>query len=466
MQLRSSLHAALFAYPLLLALAACGGDSAKPPAFTERDELLVDAQGREVIFHGINARIEGLFDVTFDDGRTALEPIPPFTEEDCRFIGEDLGLNHLRLLVNWSAIEPHDDDFREDYLQRALDVAAMCERHGVYSIVDIHQDAFSKEIGEDGAPLWAIQPPPTQLLGGPLHDLDVRRASQQVADAFLALFSGQYGGDQQFAQMAAWVAERIEGKPGIVGLELFNEPMAYFDTETLMLFHTTVATSVRAAAPRLPIFFEPAAERNVTDYDPVTALFPFDDAIYSPHMYCDVFEDGWINEDVAKLEGSIARARVEASMHGAALYFGEFGNGDNAVGSHYISEAERAFDETNASWAFWLYEEWSQGNWGLYESAPAGRGALRQARADLLARAFPAAIAGHVESFTYDVPTKMLTVNVTANRAGEHVISVPTRTFPNGVTVHCGANVVAADVSAGRARFRCASTPIVVEPAP
>ena len=36
-------------------------------------------------------------------------------------------------------------------------------------MIDLHQDAYSKEIGEDGAPLWAIQPPPTMLLAGPAH---------------------------------------------------------------------------------------------------------------------------------------------------------------------------------------------------------------------------------------------------------------------------------------------------------
>ena len=43
---------------------------------------LVDAIGREVSVRGINARVEGLFDVSFDDGRIPLEPIPAFTRED------------------------------------------------------------------------------------------------------------------------------------------------------------------------------------------------------------------------------------------------------------------------------------------------------------------------------------------------------------------------------------------------
>ena len=41
---------------------------------------LIDEQGREVFMRGLNARIEGLFDVTFNDGRVALQPIPPLVK--------------------------------------------------------------------------------------------------------------------------------------------------------------------------------------------------------------------------------------------------------------------------------------------------------------------------------------------------------------------------------------------------
>jgi len=36
-------------------------------------------------------------------------------------------------------------------------------------------------LGEDGAPYWAIVPPPPERLGGPLVDLEARRLSKPVA---------------------------------------------------------------------------------------------------------------------------------------------------------------------------------------------------------------------------------------------------------------------------------------------
>src|SRR5688572_21021045 len=145
---------------VLVTIAACSEPVEPPPedprdAWTAQEGVLVDDRGRQRVLRGLNARVEGIFDVTFDDGRTAVETIPPFGEEDCRFIAEELGMNHLRLPVNWSAIEPVRGSYETEYVDRILALAEACHAHGVATLVDLHQDAYSKHIGEDGAPLWA-----------------------------------------------------------------------------------------------------------------------------------------------------------------------------------------------------------------------------------------------------------------------------------------------------------------------
>ncbi len=163
MSARTVATAALAALPWLL-LAACAEPEAAPSTygtFRSSGGVLLDDQGRTVLLRGINARVEHIFDVTFDDGRTPLEKIPPLTEADCLFLGRDLGFNLLRLPVNWSGIEPQKGKYQEAYFKRVEAVVTACHRHGVYTLLDLHQDAWSKEIGEDGAPLWAIVPPPS-----------------------------------------------------------------------------------------------------------------------------------------------------------------------------------------------------------------------------------------------------------------------------------------------------------------
>ena len=155
------------------ALPLCELDPGDQRPLSTRCQQFVDAEGRTVVLHGINARVEGLFDVTFDDGRVALEDIPEFTLADARRM-RAMGFNLLRLPVNWSGIEPADTQpptYDPTYLARLREVVDTCGEAGLFVLIDFHQDAYSKEIGEDGAPLWAISPEPNMLLEGPLTDL-------------------------------------------------------------------------------------------------------------------------------------------------------------------------------------------------------------------------------------------------------------------------------------------------------
>ena len=121
-------------------------------------------------------------------------------------------------------------------------MADTCWKYGVYTLVDLHQDAYSKEIGEDGAPLWAIIPPPETLLEGPLteEELSDRRSSPEVIAAFNSFFDNVDGLQDEYAEMAAYLAQRIESCPGVIGLELMNEPVA-FQEDRLADFHDKIS---------------------------------------------------------------------------------------------------------------------------------------------------------------------------------------------------------------------------------
>lgn len=439
------------------------------------DGRLLDAQGRQVLLRGVNARVNGLFDVTFDDGRVALEEIPPFTGEDCAFLARDLGLNLLRLPVNWSGVEPEEGAFDAAYLDRIGRLVDDCEAVGVHTIVDLHQDAYGKDIGEDGAPLWAIVPPPEALLEGPLtsEELARRRLSAPVLAAFRSLYqdaalpSGRTL-HQAHAEMAGQLAASLVDHPGAVALELHNEPVSLGDQAALDAFHAASAEAVRAAHPSLPVVFEPDALRNLVDSAPVHTPFPFANTLYGPHIYTDVFEDGWQSEDTDAIRASVAAAADEATAHGAHLFVGEFGNDPRTErGALYIDTCLDAFDQHRASWALWLYEEHSQDAWGLWDEGEAAhtRGALRAAAADQLARPFPTAIDGVVSSIAWDGAAKVLTVRVAGAGDGEHEISAPTRTWPDGVAVTCDGEAVGdLVVDDGRARFSCAGAELRIAP--
>jgi endoglycosylceramidase len=404
-------------------LAGCdGGEETKPvvstapcesPRFASgRDSVqcgqIVDAEGRVVFLHGVNARVEGIFDVTFDDGRTALEPIPPFGEEDAVRM-RAIGFNALRLPINWSALEPTEDGgFNEVYLDKVEAVVDLCGKHGIRTLLDFHQDAYSKEIGEDGAPLWAILPPPTQLLEGPLEDLEARRASKQVLDAFATFFGPSADGAMlrdRFGKAVAHVAARFKEHPHVTGIEIYNEPVAT-DTDTHIL-HDEVLTIARPSDEGQLYYFEPSVLRNLKDKAPLAKRDPFPGTVYAPHVYTLAF-DGTEAEREAMtketLRPSNEAAKAEAESWEAPLAVGEYGYDPNGIqGENYLSWQVDLQDEYQASGFLWVWKEQSQGRWGVFDFDDAtGAWTERDNVRKAVSRVVPEAVAGWPKRFGMD----------------------------------------------------------------
>jgi endoglycosylceramidase len=436
----------------LVLIAACGGGDPAPkttPLWSDGVHLR-DAEGRVAILRGVNARVEGVFDVTFDDGRTALEPIPPLTTADCTRMRE-LGFDLLRLPINWSGIEPMQGAFDEAYLQR-VDAAIDCAGNaGLFVLVDLHQDAYSKEIGEDGAPLWAIQPPPMQLLQGPLDDLGARRVSAQTQDAFRTFFAlGDASGLQAaFSTMLTHVAARWANHPAVIGFELFNEP----DTGSRELdeFHARAGQAVRDAAPGKLVFFEPPALRNFTDFIPDPAPFPISGAVYSPHIYTYVFatDQTRFNTFVASdLEPSLEAARDEASEYQTPLFIGEFGVGptDDVQHNLWMQTQAQLHDRYFASDAFWVWKEQSQASWGVYDFDGTSW-TERPLVVSWVSRVHLARIAGTPRSLESSVTGDAIRLELEPGSAVDapHLVYIPER-FAQSTTIRCDAK----DISPGR----------------
>jgi endoglycosylceramidase len=397
---------------------------------------LVDGQGRSVLLHGVNARVNGVFDVSFTDGRLPNEPIPVFTAEDAARI-RALGFNALRLPIQWSAIEPTEDGGIDGaYLDTVASVTSLCNAAGLLVLLDFHQDAYSKEIGEDGEPLWAIAPPPTELLGGPMGgtlpdggsspDLGTRRNSAQVGAAFASFFDPDGGQTlrDRYTAMATQVAARFANDPAVFGFELFNEPLAGDDVEHAL--YAEMIPAMRAAAPTKLLLWEPDAIRNVFDTAPVGKGTPLGaGTVYSPHIYTDAFTG-----IETFTQGSLAKSNVnalsEAQSWGAPLVITEWGFGPTDPRfADYVGFEEDAQEEVLASSFFWVWKEISQGNWGFFDDSDGGlteRAAMEQA----LTRPHVEATAGALLSIAYDATVPSLSVKFlgTSAVAAPNVVSI------------------------------------------
>ena len=445
---------------------ACG-DNAHPTVPLASDGThLRDREGRIAVLRGINARVAGVFDVTFTDARTPLEPIPPLTAADCQRM-RALGLDLLRLPINWSALEPTRGSYDDAYLDR-VDAAVRCaDDAGMVVLIDLHQDAYSKEIGEDGAPLWAIQPPPTLLLAGPLTDLDARRTSAQVTDAFATFFdqADPAGLQAAFGDVLARVATRWADDPAVLGFELFNEPpVGEADVDA---FQAVAAARVRAAAPDKLVMFEPSAVRNLFDaVPPAAAPFPVESAVYAPHVYTLVFyqDQGPLERLVpADLEPSVEAARAEATAWRVPLLVGEYGIGPTTANADlWMGVEAELHDRFLASDAFWLWKENSQGAWGVFDHADAPEGGdvwtERPQVVAWISRVHAARIAGDVVANTYDHATGALRREVARGSTGgrAHAIYIPERAAATVALACDGAAVTAPrDPATGLVEVAC-----------
>ena len=383
---------AVLALIVLLAFAVAPGRALDGRQFRLHGGRLVDERRREVTLRGVNARVEGVFDVTFGDGRLPLEPIPVFDDGDAATMAR-FGLNLLRLPISWSALEPARGRFDAAYLDRIAAVVALCRAHGIVVLLDFHQDAFSKEIGEDGAARWVLDlllgPNNYPYLGGPLTDLGARRRAPATLAAFRQFFLDAGGVQEDLAAAAVVLARRFARQRGVLGYEILNEPLAFLvpnGDAALRAFHERVARAIRRVDRRHLIAFEPDAIRNATNQAPVPAApFPVRGTLYAPHIYTVVFDGhDYASGDPAELAPSMERAAAEAAGWGAPLLVGEYGIDPNAPNANAWITAELDLqDRVRAHSAFWLWEEISQGRWGLFDgesSEPGGSGSAGRRR--------------------------------------------------------------------------------------
>jgi len=435
-----------------------------------RCQHFVDADGRVVILRGVNARIDGVFDVDLGPGRVPLQPIPSFDASDAAAM-RAFGFNVLRLPMQWSGVEPEDTDpptYVEEYLDRVEAVLDACRDAGIFVLVDLHQDAYSKWIGEDGAPLWAIVPEPDVILEGPLTDLAERRTSGQVLRAFETFFGDSPDGERlraRYAAMAAHVATRFSDHPAVIGYDVFNEPVA--DDDQTRRLNVSVAEAVRAVTRQLVFFEPPALQRNLADASGTPgAPFPVEGAVYAPHVYTLSFigtDEQRESFTIATLRRGNRTAADEARRWGTPLFIGEFGYDPAGIrAADYYRMQLDLQDEVGASSAVCIWKEDSQGSWGFHDFEGVGEDgawAPREAMVALFDRGFPERIAGwpHGWSWTDGASEPAADDRLVLTYDGDDAITAPTvLRLPEGDwAITCDGAEASVTVRDGRHEVAC-----------
>ena len=133
---------------LTLLLAAAAASAADLPWIRTApagDAHFYDSLGRTRLFHGAN-RVQKAAPWYFDE----------MLSSDAEFeLMKSLGFNAMRLGFMWSGYNPAPGVFNETYLEVIQQIVAKMADHGVYALLDMHQDCFSSSFClYDGIPLW------------------------------------------------------------------------------------------------------------------------------------------------------------------------------------------------------------------------------------------------------------------------------------------------------------------------
>jgi endoglycosylceramidase len=451
-----------------LSVASCGSSArpvpAPPASRTDPDAVHVvgrtfrDGRGRQLLFRGYNAKAAPVYDVTFDDGRTANAT---FTDFSATFAArlEQLGMNALRLPVNWSNFEPFPLAYSDAFLARIETVLQLAHAHHFYVIIDMHQDAYSKEIGYDGQPLWAIVPPPTVLLSGPVTtDRTLTGPALTATASFFANVPTVVDGrllQDAYVTAVERIVTRFLGDPAVLGYEAYNEPFVLRSTQ-LDAFHQRFADGIHSVDRDAPMLFEPESIRNQLD-SAITPEAPLSHGpgAYSPHVYTDIFsnpqDNQWASQDPSVLAPSMAAANGEATAWGTPLFVTEFGCDQRTPqGPGWISAELDLQDKYLASSTIWELSD--EGGWGFY----ANDGSEQPRTSSVVSRTFPRAVAGDLVSIERPAPGHMLVHwRQTAETAGlPHEVSMSSD-YATGYSVLCDGAPVAFDAAVGRATFTC-----------
>ena len=403
----------------------------------ENGGRIVDAEGRTVLLRGVNvnAFVEYWkstdFPITF-----------PFTEADADVM-QAIGWSAVRLLLSWSRVEPAPGQYDEAYLDQIAAAVRTLARRGIYSIIDLHQDAWNATLaarpdetcapnaepafGWDGAPEWAT------LDGGAARCVlaGIRETSPAVMAAFQAFLDdatgpGGIGVRTRYVAMLAHLADRFAAEPSVAGYDLMNEPNAFTppQQEALSAFYADALAAIRVAEseaggpPRL-VFFEPSALWSAFGNGAPPDFERDRDVVYAPHIYTGGFDGRPITE------AAFQTAYDEAlGFDGAPVFSGEWGADPRRASDPedgYFLEHQRLQDLFHASATLWTWREscgdphkagdYRAGSvpyvWGEFEVDCASNEVtgIRQDLVDQLTRAYVRSAPGRLVETRYDPAT-------------------------------------------------------------
>ncbi len=327
---------------------------------------IFDAHGRQVVIRGVNLNHLG----DYFQADPALPTVAALTAEDWDDVAAT-GASVVRLVTTWSAWEPERDRIDLAYLERVRQAIADANARGLYVVVDMHQDAWSKfvftprdqscpegtrpQIGWDGAPAWA-----TFTDGAETCTPGGREDSPAVRAAWAAFYANRDGVRDELAALWGFIATQLADEPGVAGYDLLNEPGTSGDPDAtiagLTAFYQSAVQAIRSAETTLEspghiVFFEPTVFAGLVPFD--WTMDP--NVVFASHNY---FES--IGPSVpGLLDLSFPLFDVVQTLYQTTLWTGEYGSFSSpTTNEEWMARFARLEDQhLRSGGAWWQWEQ-------------------------------------------------------------------------------------------------------------
>ena len=321
--------------------------------------FILDNDGRYSVFHGVNVVVK------LPPYLPDLDKFDPYFSLNTPYdfqIMKKMGFNMVRLGVIWEAVEKEPGVYDMEYLEKVEEIINNLGKNGIYTMVDAHQDVFSRNFCGEGVPYFYTNQLEynkkcdaslvTQFLGfvgycKTLSDFDFNYdenglplvedcKKQSFAEYhYLAEFSSAYKqfylntGNVQDKFIEFWkvVATKFKGNKYVLGYDFWNEPApggfledfrsvipGRADLYSILPLYRRLEEALREIDPNYILYFE---NTPMPDTLPIFGGLvwgtmkekPSDDdtpQVYNFHSYCCVADVNACKNGEASLKDSLS----------------------------------------------------------------------------------------------------------------------------------------------------------------
>lgn len=241
-------------------------------------------------------------------------------------------------------------------------------------MLDNHQDALSSVWEGNGFPAWSLTARPAP--GEPNPGFPMNYLMPSMNAGWDEVWNNHNGVFDHLGDALAALAKEVKGKPGVMGIEILNEPwpgsgfLACFPNgcpefdRKYQAAHQKLTDAIRAEDPTVPVFWEPNVTWNET-MPSFIAFPPFTPALTDPNIGFSV-HDYWIPAEMGIHTGLPPELKalcgpqqdktwsnIDALRNrtNAPVIVSEFGNTDDTVLANTMIRADERF----IGWQYWHY---------------------------------------------------------------------------------------------------------------